>query len=105
MPKSTQILIIMRAYLFYHKADKRVVNINLKVVKQQGYIVGLLTVSKISQNKIMLKTLNGNISSTMYASTVYGNLLLKVKSWLLGWCRQQQPFIGVSVTQGPGIFS
>ena len=98
--------------LFYHKADKRVVNINLNVVKHNKATVGLLTVSKMSQNKIILKTLNGNISSTMYASTslfiCFGNLLLKVKSWLLGWCRQQwqrQPFIGVSVTQGPGIFS
>ena len=55
--------------LFYHKADKRVVNINLKVVKHNKATVGLLTVSKMSQNKIMLKTLNGNISSPMYAST------------------------------------
>ena len=34
--------------LFYHKADKRVVNINLKVVKHNKATVGLLTVSKMS---------------------------------------------------------
>ena len=50
------------------KLTKKVVNIiNLKVVKHNNAPV--LAVSKMSQNKIMLKTLNGNISSTMYAST------------------------------------
>ena len=72
MPKSTQILIIMRTDLSFMlfnttKLTKKVVNINLKVVKHNKATV--LAVSKMSQNKIMLKTLNGNISSTMYAAT------------------------------------
>ena len=47
-------------------------NINLDDVHQvaKHNKATVLAVSKMSQNKIMLKTLNGNISSTMYAAVV-----------------------------------
>ena len=119
MPRSTQTLIIKwtstRSLFYaikYHKADNKVVKIRFstKFVKKYWrpsalhYLCFARYVSK--RRRFHCRNRQHFLHCVcclkpIYLCFVY--LLLKIKAWLLGWCRQRALFI--SVTKGPGDFS